>query len=309
MKLLTFSITKDSGKRAGAFDGSRVIDLAQAYEACYEAVAPSWFGSVSELLMGGVDAQKLANQTIHDITKTSSTEGDRIFYNPQEIIFHPVLTHAAKVLCVTVNYAEHGKAYSTKPPEEPYVFIKFPNILVGHRQPVLLSKTSKKADNEIELAVIIGKRGKYISAEEAFDYIAGYTIFNDFSFRDRRVNKSDPSRINWLHLKNLDTTAPIGPWLVTKDEIPDPNHLSISLQLNNSKAEREESSTEGMVHKIPKLIEYISNGVTLEPGDVISTGTPLSVALGSERYLRDGDLVKAEIERIGTLVNPIEAER
>jgi 2-keto-4-pentenoate hydratase/2-oxohepta-3-ene-1,7-dioic acid hydratase in catechol pathway len=314
LKLLTFSTPQNPRTRAGAFDGSRIVDLAEAYRASTGAEAPSWFDSVSQLLMGGEQAQALARQVLGNASKLSPSAkpgkdgGDPVFYDPAHVIFRPVVTGTPKVFCVTVNYAAHGAAYSTKPLEEPYVFIKFPNILTGHKQPVLLGKTSGKADSEIELGVIIGKGGKYISRDKAFEHVAGYTVFNDFSFRDRRINKSDPSRINWLHLKNLDTSAPIGPWLVTKDEIKDPKKLTITLQVNDSAEDREAGSTDGMVHSIPALIEYISNGVTLEPGDIISTGTPLSVAFGRDRYLKDGDVVKAEIEGIGTLINPMKAE-
>ncbi|MHB1908510.1 MAG: fumarylacetoacetate hydrolase family protein [Nitrososphaerales archaeon] len=305
MKLLNFSLEGDPKQRLGIFDGLRVIDVQSAYEAGFNERAPKLFGSVTDFVSSANEALKLADRTLTEIRKYPPKEG--IFLSPDKIIFEPVVSNSAKVLCVTVNYAEHGKAYSTKPPEEPYIFIKMPSTLLGHKRPILLSKSSKKPDNEIELAVLIGRRGKYITKEDAMEHVAGYTIFNDFSFRDRRVNKSDPTRINWLHLKNLDTAAPIGPWLVTKDEIPDPNHLLIKLQLNDSE-EQETGSTNGMVHKIPNLIEYISNGITLEPGDVISTGTPLSVALGRERFLKDGDVVKATIEKIGTLVNPVERE-
>src|SRR5690606_36480307 len=120
-------------------------------------------------------------------------------------------------LCVTMNYQSHAQASLTKPSEEPYFFLKFPNDLTPHRACVIRSRTSSKCDSEIELAVVIGKRGKYIKREHAMDYVAGYTIANDFTFRDRRTLQSDPisARLHWLTLKNLDTAAPIGPWLVT----------------------------------------------------------------------------------------------
>jgi len=310
MKLLTYSNQGHESTRLGAYEGSKIIDLIEAHRVLYDSEAPeSWFRSVSDLLRGGENALEYASKVIADAQKAikDNVENSRNFIREDnEVTYRPVVLGSPKILCVAVNYAAHGAAQATKPPEEPYVFIKFPNMLIGHRSPILLSKSSKKCDNEIELAVVIGKKGKYISRQKAMDYVAGYTIFNDFSFRDRRVNKSDPSRINWLHLKNLDTAAPIGPWLVTKNEIADPNHLKMKFQLNDS--EQETGSTEDMVHKIPELIEYISNGLTLEPGDVISTGTPFSIGLGRERYLKDGDVVKAEIEGIGTLLNRVVSE-
>jgi 2-keto-4-pentenoate hydratase/2-oxohepta-3-ene-1,7-dioic acid hydratase in catechol pathway len=312
LKLLTYSIPGHESTRLGAYNGSFIVDLNKAYRFLYCSDGPkNWFTSVSDLLSGGENALQFAAKVLSDAQKAMDESSDVTYSficDPNTIVFRPVVTSASKIFCVAVNYAAHGVASSTKPPEEPYVFIKFSTALIGHNSPVLLSKTSKKCDNEIELAVIIGKKGKYISHENADDYVAGYTIFNDFSFRDRRVNKSDPSRINWLHLKNLDTAAPIGPWLTTKDEIPDPNHLKMSIELNNSEDEKEIGNTQDMIHKIPELIEYISNGITLEPGDVISTGTPFSIALGHERYLKDGDVVKAEIDKIGTLINPMVGE-
>jgi len=182
--------------------------------------------------------------------------------------------------------------------------------MTPHRAPICHSKTSQKHDSEIELAVIIGKRGKYISRDDAFDYIAGYTVINDFSFRDRRSLSDDPNsaRLHWFTLKNLDNAAPIGPWLVTKDEIPDPYDLEISLTLDNEPELKQSGSTEGMMHRIEDLVMHASNGLTLEPGDVIATGTPHDVAFGQQRFLQDGDILRAEISKIGALVNPIRSE-
>ena len=311
MKLLTYSRLGHNSTHLGAYDGSSIIDLPQAHRSLYGSEGPrNWFTSVSGLLDGGENALELTRRVLSDAKASiGSGSGREYSSDPKEITFHPVVIGTPKILCVAVNYASHGAQTAQKPPEEPYVFIKLPNLLIGHRQPILLPKSSNKCDNEIELAVVIGKKGKYISREKAMDYVAGYTIFNDFSFRDRRVNKSDPNKINWLHLKNLDTAAPIGPWMVTKDEVPDPDNLKMMFQLNDSEQEKEIGTTHDMVHKIPRLIEYISNGLTLEPGDVISSGTPFSIALGRERFLNDGDVVRAEIEKIGTLVNPVIREK
>jgi 2-keto-4-pentenoate hydratase/2-oxohepta-3-ene-1,7-dioic acid hydratase in catechol pathway len=311
LKLLTYSNHGEVSTRVGAQAGSEIVDLMDAYRVIYGSEPPKdWFTSVSSLLKGGESAVQLASKLVSDAQKAIKSGEDSSFKKDgAEIVFRPVVTGAPKLFCVAVNYAAHGAASSTKPPDDPYVFIKFPNMLIGHRSPILLSKSSKKGDNEIELAVVIGKRGKYIPSARAMDYVVGYSIFNDVSFRDRRLNKSDPTRINWLHLKNLDTAAPMGPWLVTKDEIDDPNHLDMKFQLNDSEQEMEKGNTEDMIHKIPELIENVSNGITLEPGDVISTGTPFSIALGRERFLRVGDVVKAEIQGIGTLINPIVAEK
>jgi 2-keto-4-pentenoate hydratase/2-oxohepta-3-ene-1,7-dioic acid hydratase in catechol pathway len=309
MKLLTYSIRGYKSTRLGAYTGSTIIDLLEAHRVIYSSEGPkNWFRSVSDLLMGGENALGLASKVLADAQKAGTAdESSKFVISESEVTYRPVVIGAPKILCVAVNYAAHGASSAAKPTEEPYVFIKLPNIMIGHKAPILLSKTSKKCDNEIELAAVIGKKGKYISQDRAMEYVAGYTIFNDFSFRDRRTNKSDPSRTNWLHLKNMDTAAPIGPWLVTKDEIPDPNNLNMKIRLNDS--EEEKGSTSDMIHKIPELIENISSGVTLEPGDVISTGTPFSLGMGRERFMRDGDVVRGEIEKIGTLQNTCLAEK
>lgn len=311
MKLLTFSRDAACSSRLGAgIGGDTIIDMALAHELCWGARAPNWFGSVAELLRGGDRAMGLAR----DLLKQVQTKPERYracSLPADQIQFRSPAAPDAKILCVTMNYLSHANASNSKPAEEPYFFIKMSQLMTPHRASILLSRTSRKCDSEIELGVIIGKRGKYISQENAFDHVAGYTICNDFSFRDRRTLKGDPNtaRLHWLTLKNLDTAVPIGPWLVTSDEIPDVYDLEISLTLENDPGERQTGSTRTMMHKIPMLIERASDGLTLEPGDVICTGTPHAVAFGHERYLEEGDVLRAEIQGIGALVNPVVRER
>ncbi len=310
MKLLTFTTKDDSARKLGThFEGNTVINLARAHEVYRDAEAPGWFRSVGDLLKGGDQAMALA-QEIHDLASGKTIDDDAVFMDMDDIIFHPPAGDCAKILCVTMNYRSHAKASGTKQTTDPYFFIKMPTLMTPHRAPICHSKTSQKHDSEIELAVIIGKRGKYISRDEAFDYIAGYTVINDFSFRDRRSLSDDPNsaRLHWFTLKNLDNAAPIGPWLVTKDEIPDPYDLEITLTLDNEPELKQSGSTEGMMHRIEDLVMHASNGLTLEPGDVIATGTPHDVAFGQQRFLQDGDILRAEISKIGALVNPIRSE-
>ncbi len=305
MKLLTFSPKSGSTQRVGALHENRILDLVAAYQTIHKNEPPDWLTSVQKVLMGGEKALALLKGVVADAV-TGIREGEKFVHDPDEIIYHPPVPNPGKVLCVAVNYRAHAAEAGAKPLEEPYVFIKLSDALIGSGWPILLSKTSNQCDNEIELAVIIGRNGKYITQSAAYDYIAGYSIFNDVSFRDRRVNKSDPQRINWLHLKSLDAAAPVGPWMVTRDEIPDPHRLKIRAKVSNG--DWQEGFTGDMIHKIPELIEYISNGITLKPGDIISTGTPLGVASSGGRFLRDGDVVTAQIEGIGTLVSPVEKE-
>ena len=308
MKLLTFSPDTYSSPRLGAYlGGQRVLDLPGAYAHGFRGQAPDWFGSVGALLRGGEPALALAREVLE---RVGERPDGTLLRDVDRIVFYPPTGACPKVLCVTMNYLSHAQASLTKPSEEPYFFIKMPNLLTPHRASVLCSRTSQKCDSEIELAVVIGRRGKYIAREEAMDHVAGYTVANDFSFRDRRSLKSDPNsaRLHWLTLKNLDTAAPIGPWLVTKDEIGDPYALEITLSLDNDPQERQTGNTAGMMHTIQDLIYHASDGLTLEPGDVILTGTPHEVAFGHQRFLRKGDILRAEIDKIGALVNPIEVE-
>lgn len=308
MKLLTFSPDRHSAPRLGAFLGDAgVLDLPGAFARAFHGRAPDWFGSVGALLNGGDPALALARDVVE---RTGGHADPALRHAVDGVLFHPPTGACPKVLCVTMNYLSHAQATLTRPSEEPYFFIKMPNLLTPHRAQVLCSRTSQKCDSEIELAVVIGRRGKYISREEAMQHVAGYTVANDFSFRDRRALKSDPNaaRLHWLTLKNLDTAAPIGPWLVTRDEVPDPYDLEITLTLDNAPEERQSGNTSGMMHSIEDLIHHASDGLTLEPGDVILTGTPHEVAFGHQRFLQKGDILRAEIQKIGALVNPVKIE-
>ncbi len=223
----------------------------------------------------------------------------------------PIL-NPEKILFLAVNYVSHSKEQNVKPPSEPYLFTKFRNAIIGPGEPILIPKVSKKVDWEVELAVIIGKPGKYITKKEAMSHVAGYAIANDVSFRDFQFSTRLPDGktnlgLNWVKGKGLDSSFPLGPWLVTRDEIHDPHDLEISLSVNGKSMQR--SNTGDMIFKIDSLIEYVSAGITLKPGDIISTGTPEGVAeFTGKPFLKDGDIVEGIIERIGTLRNPVKAE-
>ena len=217
-----------------------------------------------------------------------------------------------KIFCIAENYGAHAREAGGRPPEKPYLFTKFRNTIVGPDEPILIPTVSKKVDWEAELAVVIGREGKKIPRERAMDYVAGYTISNDVSFRDLQFPPGWPEKLNrlgqnWVLGKGLDCALPLGPWLVTADEIPDPQDLRISLLVNGDR--KQDASTGDMVFKIDSLIEYISAGITLKPGDVISTGTPPGVAaFTDQQFLKDGDVVEVTIDKIGTLRNPVRSE-
>ena len=213
-----------------------------------------------------------------------------------------------KIICPAVNYLEHGKEGGVSPPSEPYLFGKFVNTIVGPDDPVVIPRISKMPDYEVELAAVIGKKGKRIKKENVYDFIAGYTIINDISLRDLQGwPKSNPTYgPHWIMGKSADTACPMGPWIVTRDEISNPYPLKIKLSING--VTKQNSDTSQQIFKIPDLVSYVSQVMTLEPGDIISTGTPSGVGRTTNAYLKEGDLIRAEIERIGVLSNPVKNE-
>jgi 2-keto-4-pentenoate hydratase/2-oxohepta-3-ene-1,7-dioic acid hydratase in catechol pathway len=210
-----------------------------------------------------------------------------------------------KVLCIGLNYRDHAKETGATIPTEPIVFSKFSSAIVGPGVPIVLPRASQKVDYEAELVAVIGRRGKNISAANAAAHIAGYMNGNDVSARDWQIEK--PGK-QWLLGKTPDTFGPTGPYLVTADEIPDARRLSVRLRLNGQTMQ--DSSTTELIFSVPQLIEHISKVVTLEPGDVIFTGTPPGVGMARKPpvFLKAGDVVEVEIEGLGTLRNPVHAE-
>jgi 2-keto-4-pentenoate hydratase/2-oxohepta-3-ene-1,7-dioic acid hydratase in catechol pathway len=215
----------------------------------------------------------------------------------------------AKIVCHVVNYVAH--ATGVGPPSQPYFFTKPSTAVLAPGEPIQPhTHMSEELDWENELAVVIGRRAKDVRAEDAYDYVAGYTIVNDVSHRQYQFNKLAPEirqryGMNWTQGKGLDGSCPIGPWIVLRDELPDPYPLQIRTWVNGEL--RQDASTADMVHKIPALLAEITRGMTLLPGDVVATGTPSGTAMDDEAtpYLRPGDVVRCAIERIGALENPV----
>ncbi len=296
MKLLSFN--NNSKENVGAKIDEGIVDLPASYFNKYKETPPSYLFNLREFFENLDAAERLTEELISD-------EEFRVVLSEKSLKMLPLLK-PRKILCVAVNYGAHAKEAGGASVEEPYVFTKFPDNVVAPNENLLLPKASKQFDHELELAVVIGKKGKYITQDEAFDYIAGYTVFNDVSFRDRRIHSSKRYITNWLHGKNMDRSAPFGPYIVTKDEIPDPHNLHMTIKVNGEV--RQDGNTEGMIHRIPEILEYISSGITLYPGDIISTGTVTGSGLGTGKFLNDGDVLEATIEKIGTLVNKVVAE-
>ncbi|MDW8084497.1 MAG: fumarylacetoacetate hydrolase family protein [Candidatus Caldarchaeum sp.] len=308
MRLLSFSVSEIV--KVGILTNNGVLDLAAAYKMFYGDDAPVWFYSMRNFLAAGEDAFNLASKL--ERKAHAYGPGRPLFHKLSEISFRAPVPDAKKILCVAANYVAHGQEMNIKIPEQPYFFGKYPNSLVGHEENVLIPKTSTKVDHEVELAVVIGKKGKYISKDKAYEYVAGYTVFNDVSFRDKQLPPGWPDRLNpfgqnWILGKSLDTAAPCGPYLVTRDEVGSPYPLRLFLRVNGEV--RQEGSTNDMYYKIGELLEYISDGLTLEPGDIIATGTPAGVAAAGKAFLKEKDVMEAEVEKLGILRNQLVKER
>ncbi len=206
------------------------------------------------------------------------------------------VTGTGKFICIGLNYSDHAAETGATVPPEPIIFMKATSAIVGPNDDVVIPRGSEKTDWEVELGVIIGKTAKYVSEDDALDYVAGYCLTNDVSERAFQAERSG----QWTKGKSCDTFGPIGPWLVTTDEVADPQNLGMWLTVNGEKVQN--GSTKTMVYGVRYLVSYLSQFMSLHPGDVISTGTPPGVGLGMKppRYLKAGDVVELGIEGLGT---------
>ena len=218
-----------------------------------------------------------------------------------EIDFLPPVLTTAKIVCVGLNYADHAAEGGVALPDQPLIFSKLPNSLTGHRGPIVLSPLTEQVDFEAELGVVVGRRARGVSKEEALSHVFGYTCVNDVSARDLQHGDQQ-----WTRGKSLDTFCPVGPWVVTSDEVPDPQALRIRCLVNGEVMQ--DSHTSQMVFGVDEIVSFISQGITLEPGDLIATGTPGGVGFLQRppRYLAAGDNVMVEIGGVGCLDNPVE---
>lgn len=201
----------------------------------------------------------------------------------------------SKIICVGLNYADHARETGAEIPQEPILFFKSTTALCGPNDNVIIPKGSEKTDWEVELAIVIGKKAQYVSEAEAYDYVAGYCLHNDYSEREYQLERGG----NWSKGKGCDTFAPLGPVLVTKDEIADVHNLSMWLDVNGKRFQT--SNTDQLIFNVPQVVSYISQFMTLLPGDVISTGTPHGVGLGFKPpiYLKAGDVVTLGMDGLG----------
>lgn len=232
------------------------------------------------------------------------TSADEVLMVPEsDVTLLAPVPHPGKILCLGHNYAGHIGIGRTELPEYPTIFSKTANTITGPTHPIVIPRITAQVDYEAELAVIIGRGGRSIHEDVAMDYVAGYTVFNDVSARDYQKRTSQ-----WMLGKSFDTFGPLGPALVTTDEVPDPHCLELELAVNGVPKQR--ANTRDLIFSVPFLVAYLSTVMTLEPGDIIATGTPakLPEAAKPQRFLEPGDMVRVTIEKIGMLNNPVVTE-
>jgi 2-keto-4-pentenoate hydratase/2-oxohepta-3-ene-1,7-dioic acid hydratase in catechol pathway len=215
----------------------------------------------------------------------------------------PPLVRPSKIVCVGLNYAQHAAESGMAVPKEPVLFFKATSAIVGPNDDLIIPKGGEKTDWEVELSIIIGKKATYVSETDVFDHIAGYVLHNDYSERAFQLEKEG----QWCKGKGCDTFAPLGPFIATKDEIENPNNLNLWLKLNGETVQN--SNTSDFIFNIQEVVSYISQFMTLLPGDIISTGTPLGVGLGFNppKYLKPGDIVELGIEGLGSSKQKVKA--
>jgi len=221
----------------------------------------------------------------------------------KDIRLGPSVAKPSKIICVGLNYSKHAAESGMQIPKEPVLFFKAPSAITGPNDDIIIPKNSQKTDWEVELAVVIGKKALYVDESEAMNYVAGYVLHNDVSEREFQIERSG----QWVKGKSADSFAPIGPFMATQDEIPDPHNLNLWLKVNGQTMQS--SNTSDLVFKIPFLVSYISQFMSLVPGDIISTGTPSGVGLGLKppRYLRPGDIVELGVDSLGSAKQKVRA--
>lgn len=251
---------------------------------------------ISDLSGAALAPEALAKLSELDVNSLPKVEG-----NPR---LGPCVAGTGKFICVGLNYADHAAESGMAVPPEPVIFMKATSAIVGPNDDLIIPRGSEKTDWEVELGIVIGKTAKYVSEEDALDYVAGYCTVHDVSERAFQTERAG----QWTKGKSCDTFGPTGPWLVTKDEVADPQDLKMWLKVNGETMQ--DGSTKTMVYGVRHLVSYLSQFMSLQPGDIISTGTPPGVGMGMDpqRYLKAGDVVELGIEGLGTQKQNVRAD-
>ena len=252
-------------------------------------------GQIRDLsgIISDIDGPALGEGSIEKLAALAPNTLPVVEGNPR---LGPCVSGVGKIICIGLNYSDHAAESGMEVPPEPVIFFKATSAIIGPNDDVYIPRASEKTDWEVELAVVIGERASYVTEADAMKHVAGYCVFNDLSERAFQLERSG----QWVKGKSCDTFGPLGPWLVTKDEVADPHNLHMTLDVNGHRYQDGSSAT--MVYQIPFLIHYLSQFMTLEAGDVISTGTPPGVGLGQtpQVYLKEGDVMDLSIEGLGS---------
>lgn len=307
MKLINYTVAGQT--RAGAIVDEKVIDLNYAYQALlksegkyrYEEIAHAYVPAITdELFQGGKESIQLADSAIKYALENPNSFDKQLVYNQADVKVEAPVQKPGKIICVGHNFRKHIQEMGRDLPSNPVIFAKFANTILGPDDDIPFYPISEQLDYEAEFTFVIGKKAVNVSEEDALDYVAGYTITNDVTYRDiqRRT-------LQWLQGKSVDGSAPMGPYLVTADEIGDPSGLDMVLKVNGEV--RQSTNTDDFVFNVPTLVSFLSGLMTLEPGDVVLTGTPggVGVAMDPPTFLKDGDVVTIEVDKIGTLENKV----
>ncbi|RLL46614.1 FAA hydrolase family protein [Oceanobacillus piezotolerans] len=304
MKLASYKLKKASGSfRVGFIENEKVIDVQQAYQ---DALISKGEHDTAYQIEQNLPADPTAFFSLgfHALDKANEAykyiAGKNLGVERDEVLLGTPIPNPSKIICVGKNYADHAAEMNSDIPEFPVLFAKFSNAIVGPEDALEKPRLTNQLDYEVELGIVIGREASKVKRENAYDYIAGYTIGNDGSARDLQFRTQQ-----WLQGKNADRTTPIGPWIVTKDELTDAANLGIRSFVNGEK--RQSSNTSKLIFDVPFLLEYITEIMTLKPGDIILTGTPDGVGAGMNppQFLQAGDVVTVEIDQIGRMENKV----
>ncbi len=319
MKLGYFLLENDRHFGARIPDGFLDLDIAcRDYFATnpVKGADPSRFRDLRTFLSGGADSVKLARTIEEYIARRRAAgwtpraaTGARFLFRPEEgVRYLPPILPGAKIICLAINSHSHVQETGKPAPTTPFSFARFTNTLVGHEQPLILAPVGKEPDVELELGVVIGAPARKVPVEKALDYVAGFTVVHDMGYRDLQYRPD--GRVDWVMGKGIDGSLGVGPMIVARDEVPDPNDLTMSLKVNGTV--RQQGSTKDYIFSVAQVIAHLTQGITLEPGDLIAMGalggTPGFEFGKPERTLKPGDVVEGAIDKVGTLKNVVKAQ-
>jgi 2-keto-4-pentenoate hydratase/2-oxohepta-3-ene-1,7-dioic acid hydratase in catechol pathway len=304
MQIITFTprSAPNSAPRVGALlaDGSHVLNFAVAVDASADVPLLTWFDLGDEWLP---KARQIHDQLGKSMARVETLPRGSVLPRA-DVKLGPPVPRPGKLICVGLNYRDHAAESNMAVPKSPVTFSKYVTSVIGEHAPIALPEVSSQVDYEAELAVVIGRRAKHVPIERAWEHVLGYTNLNDVSARDLQFADGQ-----WQRGKSCDTFAPMGPAIVTHDEVGDPHALRIRLRLNGTTLQ--DSSTEQLIFGIDHIVSFLSQTVTLEPGDVIATGTPPGVGFARKPpvFLKACDVVEVEVEKLGVLSNPVVADQ